>query len=673
MTNILPLEECSIYDLFINSGNSKSFSIPIYQRNYAWEEDEIGALIEDVHNAFRKDKHSVYYIGTLVTYKRNNDEYEVIDGQQRLTTIFLILKRLEEKCSSTLTYSARSISARTLKQLPNPDKECDKGILNGYDAIGKKIKDIEKFKDYFLNNVHIIHYHVPKDIDLNHYFEVMNSRGKQLEMHEIIKARLMQHLCDEDKHRLSRVWDACSDMNSYIQRSLQDETIFGSNLSDFEIDNFSQIPAHISTSETIRIIDLINTPIEMHRTEANFGDGDNFQSIIDFPNFMLIVLKLTILQSREFGNVSIPLNDKDLLNTFSGILAKLTTINEKVKFAKEYTFNLLKAKYLLDNYLVHHSVDNNERAGNNPWELKRYTKENKRIALSQTTEIQDELVHLLSMLEVTFTAKQHKNYLLYCLIYLFDNFKGNGYDYNYLEFLRKLADKFFHDVYLNEDGLSSQLQPSPDAFDKMMIDEAGGINTTISQPKNDKTFKDIYKMGRMDIPLYIFNYTDYKLWMFYVNHLKGETIKSDSEKAKRETIFKNNFGCSDFGLEFFDSFYFSRTRKSLEHFYPQAKAVRYDEKAEDNVSTSGINRFGNFAMISSDMNSSGKDWDPKTKLDHYLDTKSNPVSVASPKFRIMMQICKDNSNREQGKEWNADDIERHENHMLGILFPENNP
>lgn len=284
MTNILPLEECSIYDLFINSGNSKSFSIPIYQRNYAWEEDEIGALIEDVHNAFRKDKHSVYYIGTLVTYKRNNDEYEVIDGQQRLTTIFLILKRLEEKCSSTLTYSARSISARTLIQLPNPDKECDKGILNGYDAIGKKIKDIEKFKDFFLNNVHIIHYHVPKDIDLNHYFEVMNSRGKQLEMHEIIKARLMQHLCDEDKHRLSRVWDACSDMNSYIQRSLQDETIFGSNLSDFEIDNFSQIPTHISTSETSRIIDLINTPIEMHRTEAYFGDGDNFQSIIDFPN-----------------------------------------------------------------------------------------------------------------------------------------------------------------------------------------------------------------------------------------------------------------------------------------------------------------------------------------------------------------------------------------------------
>lgn len=180
-------------------------------------------------------------------------------------------------------------------------------------------------------------------------------------------------------------------------------------------------------------------------------------------------------------------------------------------------------------------------------------------------------------------------------------------------------------------------------------------------------------MGRMDIPLYIFNYTDCKLWMFYVNHLKGKTIKSDSEKAKRETIFKDNFGCCDFGLEFFDSFYFSRTRKSLEHFYPQAKAVRDDENAEDNVSTSEINRFGNFAMISSDMNSSGKDWDPKTKLDHYLDTKSNPVSVASPKFRIMMQICKDNSNREQGKEWNADDIERHEDYMLGILFPENNP
>ena len=55
-----------------------------------------------------------------------------------------------------------------------------------------------------------------------------------------------------------------------------------------------------------------------------------------------------------------------------------------------------------------------------------------------------------------------------------------------------------------------------------------------------------------------------------------------------------------------------------------------------------INCFGNFAMIGAEANSSGSNWDPITKLDHYGDGKSDQVSVASLKFKIMMQICQDN-------------------------------
>ena len=67
--------------------------------------------------------------------------------------------------------------------------ENDMGILNGFhyakealkEIVGDKKTDIESFKSFFLDKVHIIHYRVPKDVDLNHYFEVMNSRGEQLE------------------------------------------------------------------------------------------------------------------------------------------------------------------------------------------------------------------------------------------------------------------------------------------------------------------------------------------------------------------------------------------------------------------------------------------------------------------------------------------------------------
>ena len=182
----LPLLECSINDIYCQGQESKTYLIPIYQRNYAWQEDEIRALIKDVYDSMKKSDKSVYYIGTLVTYNRGDHVYEVIDGQQRLTTIYLILKAMRvNNVFNKLTYSARKRSVSTIRHLDNyPDlgEEVDNGIRDGYQYANKALNDIvgnderEKFTQFFLNNVHIIHYSVPKDVDLNHYFEVMNSR-----------------------------------------------------------------------------------------------------------------------------------------------------------------------------------------------------------------------------------------------------------------------------------------------------------------------------------------------------------------------------------------------------------------------------------------------------------------------------------------------------------------
>ncbi|MCV5371640.1 hypothetical protein OFD18_25975, partial [Escherichia coli] len=81
------------------------------------------------------------------------------------------------------------------------------------------------FCDYLFNHVQISRIEVPKDTDLNHFFEAMNNRGEQLEKHEVIKARLMETLnqIPEQEHRrqsipiLTRVWDACANMERYIQ------------------------------------------------------------------------------------------------------------------------------------------------------------------------------------------------------------------------------------------------------------------------------------------------------------------------------------------------------------------------------------------------------------------------------------------------------------------------
>ena len=178
MEKTLPLSERSISQIYKDSSETITYTIPIYQRNYAWEEDEITALIKDVYDSWQKHSDAPYYIGTLVTYKRENNEYEVIDGQQRLTTIYILLKALKvENIKNKLTYSARKSSVSTIQNLecyPNLGEDVDCGIRDGYKYAEKALeanlsKDrIEEFTNYLLHQVHIIHYNVPRDVDWNH-------------------------------------------------------------------------------------------------------------------------------------------------------------------------------------------------------------------------------------------------------------------------------------------------------------------------------------------------------------------------------------------------------------------------------------------------------------------------------------------------------------------------
>ena len=667
------LEECSINDIyFSNRGASVLYKIPIYQRNYAWEREEIEALIKDVYDSLGKD---VYYIGTLVTYKRDENIFEVIDGQQRLTTIYIILKTLGiETISNRLTYSARKVSAETIEKLPKFGEEYDLGIRNGFDyakdalkeIVGDNKADIDKFKEYFLHKVHIIHYRVPKDVDLNHYFEVMNSRGEQLEKHEIVKAKLCDQLTgdDDSMEKFSRIWEACSDMSFYIQQKLPEmTTVFGKTMDSFDIWSFDEFPSsNVGSSSGMKTIsEFLNSPIKTIDKGDEVDKNDHFQPIIDFPNFLLIVLKITRLLNKndDFNPLNFTLDDKELIKEFE-------KVNLTPKFVKDFAYNLLQAKYYLDNYIIHHT-NGEDRTIENPWKLQYYYKQGNKAAYlkdlyENDKDKQNEAIQLLSMFEVAFTPKQRKNYLFYSLYHLFEDCDLD----NYIEFLRNLADKYFFDVYLDASKLNDVNQPKPNSFDETIINN-GELDVELEDW--DRDFNSIYPVGSCNIPLYVFNYTDYKLWKKYAEELRGNKAKKGSRNRMK---FFESLGCSDFELDPFNNFYFSRTRKSLEHYYPQAKAG-------DNmpISTQDINCFGNFAMIGSDANSSGSNYNPIEKNYRYLDVKSNQVSVASLKFRIMLQICQDNYDagiknekpkREFGLEWNVEDMKNHQEKMLEIIM-----
>ncbi|MDY6206836.1 MAG: DUF262 domain-containing protein [Prevotella sp.] len=659
----LPLSEQSISEIF-KSPQSITYEIPIYQRNYAWENDEIGALVNDVWDACKMKKET-YFIGTLVSYDRGENKYEIIDGQQRLTTLYLILRALGEKITNKLTYRVRKKSNCTISRLPNTDcEDADFGILQGFRIAQQTINEIvcnndkQAFADYLLAHVHIIHYNVPKDVDLNHYFEVMNSRGEQLEKHEIVKAKLIAFLDKNERNKFSGIWQACSEMNMYVQMKYpQAEEVFGDNLRTFKYykTSFDDLP-DIEGNNKVHTLDEFIRGVSYNEI---LGDKSNktemFQPIIDLPNFLLIVLKITLMEKPDFEPAKFILDDKELINAFEN--AKLDK-----EFVKRFGFNLLQAKYFLDNYVVHHT-DEADTPDSNPWQLEQWQHEGKSYNsknLSGENRLQDKLVHLLSMFEVSFTPRQRKNYLFYCLYHLFSDIDLE----NYCNFLSDLADKFFFDIYLDKAKLNEINTPLPRAFDDVVLNKDKKMDLQIQQ--TSPNFINIYGDGTQKskgIPLFVFNYMDYQLWKKYAETLSGKKLReTDSERQ----IFFHELGCSDFGQKVFEQFYFSRTRRSLEHFFPQANI---GEVVDDNK----INCFGNYAMIGSESNSSGSNWSPKTKLDHYLDTsgKIQQVSVASLKFMIMMQMCKDNSNdelRQAGDEWNFDDIKKHQDNMVKILM-----
>lgn len=202
------------------------YIIPLYQRAYAWEDKQLTQLVEDIEDVAEDAN---YYIGSLIVSKQNG-RYEVVDGQQRLTSLYLLLNCLGIKVKPTLTFACREKSNYTLRNieellLENRSKldmdRIEPGIQRGIRILSHELERADFDKAAFikkLEKVIIYRIEVPENTDLNRYFEIMNTRGEQLEQHDILKATLMGYLSDDaEKGLFAKIWDACSDMTGYVQ------------------------------------------------------------------------------------------------------------------------------------------------------------------------------------------------------------------------------------------------------------------------------------------------------------------------------------------------------------------------------------------------------------------------------------------------------------------------
>lgn len=174
----------------------KDYFIPAYQRGYRWEEAQVKDLLEDIMGW---DKNEKYSLQPIVIKENKNGKIDLIDGQQRITTIFLILKALDEQVFYTIEYETRPESEMFLYNIENHLNQEEKNIDYYYFIQTYKIA-----KEYFRNhdkdvwlkhfeNAVFIQYNASKDIRANEeIFTGLNAGKIPLTSSELIKGRLLK-------------------------------------------------------------------------------------------------------------------------------------------------------------------------------------------------------------------------------------------------------------------------------------------------------------------------------------------------------------------------------------------------------------------------------------------------------------------------------------------------
>jgi hypothetical protein len=614
-----------------------AYIIPVYQRNYAWGEGEITQLIQDVIDFIPKKKEGgSYYLGTLIVYERQENNtvvYETIDGQQRMTTLSILTSVIKNKWGKAdwfetlnLEFDSRKLSSETLKSVHNdyfpPNRANSESIKNAYELAYKILRlkleenaiSIDDFSSFLFENVKILRVPVPEDTDLNHYFEIMNNRGEQLEKHEILKANFLEifnSITDENEKQahtacFNLIWEACSNMEKYIQYGFsvsQRDLLFTTrDWNTLVPETFEGVLSLLyppgatlgSKGEERTINQIIRSSISQLQNTQSDDSPDRFNSVINFPNFLLHVLRVT-------SKKDIPLDDKRLIETFQ---SEIKVASVPLKFATEFGFNLLKMKFLFDKYIIKREFI----AGTDKWSLKRlkWYDGNKVSYVNSFGEETDEELHenrtalmLLSMFHVSTPTLVYKHWLNASLKYLFyaNSIEGKGY----VKYLEAIAKDFVFGRFLSK---------SPKEYYGLIY------NTTGHNYNWDSLDFEKFTFGNVSNNL-VFNYLDYLLWRDYDG--SSSAIKG----------FEYTF------------------RSSVEHYYPQHPKEGFKE-----LEPIHLNSFGNLCLISHSKNSALSNFMPTTKKEFY---KNN--SIDSIKQYIMM-------NEYDSETWGINSIEDHNSKML---------
>lgn len=169
-------------------------ALPSYQRPYSWSVKSTNNLFLDTYRAYQEGIQE-YRIGSVILHKEN-EKYNIVDGQQRLTTLSILLYCLGEENQGLLREKYNQLSNDV--------------IVTNFEILSKRINELSadersKYKEYILEHCSAVQIVTDSEQEAFQFFDSQNSRGKELDPHDLLKSYHLREMNDEEEHQKIRI------------------------------------------------------------------------------------------------------------------------------------------------------------------------------------------------------------------------------------------------------------------------------------------------------------------------------------------------------------------------------------------------------------------------------------------------------------------------------------
>ena len=258
-----------------------------------------------------------------------------------------------------LKFEARNNAQGILESLSSSSaiKTCEEkesSLLYGIEIINAWFENNKINKSDFINKLKQTFFllvSIPKGTNPNQFFETMNNRGEQLELHELVKAKILETMKDsiEERTAVAEIWDAVANMNGFVFNHFSNEikeSIFGNNNESFIPSSFFDLVKSFSNNEKeqeklslkVFLDKKDDTTINCSQEKEIKDISANLKSIISFPTLLLL--------TASDGKEDFSLDEKKLLDS------PMSKNWETKEAAQSFIYKLLKYRLLFDKYII---------------------------------------------------------------------------------------------------------------------------------------------------------------------------------------------------------------------------------------------------------------------------------------------------------------------------------